>query len=125
MYFGRCSSELVLLPHTRGRCNHYSVGLHDFSVTISRCYKNVYVNSFFPCIARLWSYLPVECSSVTYDLKGFNSGLNRHFFFLVSSQKDFPLCCTLFLLLFLVPPCLLVSVQQCIDLFRIFFYKKK
>ena len=34
-YFGRCSSELaqlVPLPYSRGR-------LHDFSVTIPRCYK--------------------------------------------------------------------------------------
>ena len=53
-YFGRCSSELaqlVSLPFSRGRC--YSDRLHDFSVTISRCYKNDYVNSFFPRTARL------------------------------------------------------------------------
>ena len=30
-YFGRCSDKL-----------------HDFYVTISRCYRDVYVNSFFP-----------------------------------------------------------------------------
>ena len=27
--------------------------LHEYSVTILRCYKDVYVNSFFPCTARL------------------------------------------------------------------------
>ena len=50
-YFGRCSSELaqlVPLPFSRGRSTRYSDRLHDFSVTIRRCYKDVYVNSFFP-----------------------------------------------------------------------------
>ena len=37
------------------------IRLHDFSVTIPRCYENVYVNSFFPCTARLWNSLPIEC----------------------------------------------------------------
>ena len=50
-YFGRCSSELaqlVPLPYSRRRSAHYSDRFHDFSVTIPRCYKDVYVNSFFP-----------------------------------------------------------------------------
>ena len=50
-YFGRCSSELaelVPLPYSRGRSTCYSDRLHDFSVTIPRCYKDIYVNSFFP-----------------------------------------------------------------------------
>ena len=54
-YFGRCSSELAQLfplPYSRGRSSRYSDKLHDFSVTISRCYKDVYVNSFFPRTAR-------------------------------------------------------------------------
>ena len=55
-YFGRCSSKLAQLVHSlysRGRSTHYFDRLHDFSVTITRCYKYVYVNSFFPCTARL------------------------------------------------------------------------
>ena len=55
-YFGRCSSELtqlIPLPFSRGRSTFYSDRLHDFAVTIPRCYKDVYANSFFPCIARL------------------------------------------------------------------------
>ena len=63
-YFGRCSSELaqlVPLPFSRGRSTRYSDRLHDFSVTIPRCYKEVYVNIFFPHTARLWNSLPVEC----------------------------------------------------------------
>ena len=62
-YFGRCSSELtqlVLLPFSQGRSTRYSDRLHDFSVSISRCYKDVCVNSFFPCTARLWNSLPIE-----------------------------------------------------------------
>ena len=49
-YFGRCLSdlaELVPLPYSGGRCTRYSDRLHDFSVTIPRCYKDDYVSSFF------------------------------------------------------------------------------
>ena len=45
-YFDRCSSELVQLVffrYSRGRSTRYSDRLHDFSVTIPRCYKDVYV----------------------------------------------------------------------------------
>ena len=75
-YFGRYSSELaelVPLHYSRGRSTHYSDRLHDFSVTILRCYKDVYVNSFFPRTARLWNSLPIECFPLTYDLSGFKS----------------------------------------------------
>ena len=80
-YFGRCSSELaqlVPLPFSRGRSTRYSDRLHDFSVTIPRCYKDVYVNSFFPRKARLLNSLPIECFPLTYDLSGFMSRINRH-----------------------------------------------
>ena len=52
--------------------------LHDFSVTIPRCYKDDYVNSFFPRTARLWNSLPIECFPLTYDLSGFKSRINRY-----------------------------------------------
>ena len=55
-YFGRCSSELaqlVPLPFFHGGSTCYSDGLHDFSVTVPRCYKDFYVNSFFPRTGRL------------------------------------------------------------------------
>ena len=55
-YFGRCSLELaqlVPLPFSRGRSTRYSDRLHDFSVTIPICYKDVYVNSFFPRTAGI------------------------------------------------------------------------
>ena len=80
-YFGRCSSELaqlVPLSFSRGRSTRYSERLHDFCVTIPRCYKDVYVNSFFPHTAKLWKSLPIECFPLTYDLSGFKSRINRH-----------------------------------------------
>ena len=80
-YFGGCSSELaqlVPLPFSRRRSACYSDRLHDFSVTIPRCCKDVYVNSFFPCTAKPWNSLPVECFLLTYDLSGFKSRINRH-----------------------------------------------
>ena len=63
-YFGRCSSELaqlVPLPFSRGRFACYPDRLHDFSVTSPRFYKDVYGNSFFPCIDILGNSLPIEC----------------------------------------------------------------
>ena len=80
-YFGRCSSELAQLDRLHfsgGRSTRYSHRSHGFSVTISRCYKDVYVNSFFPHTARLWNYLPMEWIPFTNDLNNFNSRINRH-----------------------------------------------
>ena len=54
-YIGRCSSELAQLvshPFSRARSTRYFDRLHDFSIIITRCYKDVYVNSFFPHTAR-------------------------------------------------------------------------
>ena len=61
-YFVRCFSELVQLvplPFSRRRSTCYSERLHDFSVTIPRCYQDVYVNSFFPRMAKLWNSLSI------------------------------------------------------------------
>ena len=72
-YFGRCSSELAQLvprPYSRGRSIWYSDRLHDFSVTIPRCYMDVYVKRFFPRTAKLWNSLPIECFLLPYNLKG-------------------------------------------------------
>ena len=80
-YFVRCSSELaqlIQLLYSRGRSTHCSDRLHDFSVTIPRCYKAVYVNSFFPRTARLCNFLPIESFPLTYDLSGFKSRINRY-----------------------------------------------
>ena len=56
----------------------FSNRLHDFSVTISRCYDDVYFKSFFPRTARLCSSLLIACFPLTYDLNGFKSKINRH-----------------------------------------------
>ena len=106
--FVRCLSELaelVPLLYAWGRSTCYSDRLHDFSVTIPRCYKDVCVNSFFPCAARLWNSLFMECFPLAYNLNGFKSRINRHCRFFL---KRFPVCFILFVLLFLVTPCLIV-----------------
>ena len=83
-YFDKCSSELdelVPLPPSRGRSTRYSKRLHDVSLAIPGCYKDVYVNSSFPRTPRLWNFLPAECFSLTYDLNGFKSKVNNTRFF--------------------------------------------
>ena len=80
-HFGICSSELAqLIPllYSLGRSTHYSDRWHDFYVAIPRCYKDIYVNSFFFPTARLWNFLPIECFCFTYDLSAFQSRINRH-----------------------------------------------
>ena len=109
-------SQLFPLSFYWGRSTSYSDRLHDFFVTILRCYNDVYVNSFFPCIARLWNSLPIECFPLTYDLNSFKSWIDRNLltvgsFFL----KRFPGCFYLFVLLFLVTPCLVVAVWLCVE----------
>ena len=59
----RCSSELAQLvscPFSRSRSTRYSDTLYYFSVTIPRCYKDVYVNSSFLRTARLRNSQPIE-----------------------------------------------------------------
>ena len=102
-YFGRCSSELaqlVPLPFSLGRSTRYSDRLHDFSVTNARCYKDVYVNSFFPRTAKLWISLPIECFPLTYDLSGFQFRINRHLLAVGSFETDFLYPVIVFVLLF-------------------------
>ena len=115
-YFGRCSSELaqlVPLPFSQRRSTCYSDRLHDFSVTIPRCYKDVYVNSFFPRTARLWNSLPIECFPLTYDLSGFKFRINRHSFNCRFFLNRFPVSRNPFCASFLVTSCLIVAVQPC------------
>ena len=87
-YFGRCSSELaqlVPLPFSWGRSTHYSDRLYDFSVTIRGCYKDVYVNSFFPCTVRLSAF-----TVLSSDLWStcFKCRINRHLLTVGSFWKD-------------------------------------
>ena len=79
-YFGRYSSklaELVSLSYSRGRSTRYSDRLHDFSVTIPRCYKDFCVHYFLEQLDS-WNSFPVECFPLTYDLSGFESIIKRH-----------------------------------------------
>ena len=62
---------------------------------------------FFPRTARLWNFLPIEFFSLTYDLSGLKYRIR---FFL----NRFPVYFNLFVLLFLVTPCLVVAVEPCI-----------
>ena len=80
-YIGRCSSELAQLlplPFSQRRSTRYSDRLHDFSITIPRCYRDVYANSFFPRTARPWNSLPIECFPLNYDLSSFKPRINRN-----------------------------------------------
>ena len=104
-YFGRRSSELAQLPYSWGRSTLCSDRLHDFSVTIPRCYKDV--------TAKLWNSLPIECFPLTYDLSGFKSRINRHLFNCRFFLNRFLVFFNLYVLLFLVTRCLAVAVQPC------------
>ena len=63
-YFGICLSDLAqlvpLLDYSWGSSTHYFHRLHDFSGTIPRCYKDVYVNSFLLGTSILWNSLPID-----------------------------------------------------------------
>ena len=67
-------------------------GVGGASLTIfaadCRCYKDVYVNSFFLCTARIWNSLPIECFSLTYNLSSFKSRINKHLLTVGSLQRD-------------------------------------
>ena len=87
-YFGRCSFELdqlVPLPFSWGRSTHSSDRLYDFSVTIRGCYKDVYVNSFFPCTVRLSAFrvLSSDLWSTCFKCR-----INRHLLTVGSFWKD-------------------------------------
>ena len=46
-------AELILLPYSHEISTRYSDRLRDFSVIVTRNYKDVYPNSFFPGTGRL------------------------------------------------------------------------
>ena len=72
------------LSYCPGRSTCYSEGFHNFSVTIRRCYKDVYANNFFPRATKLWNSQPIECFPLTCDLSDFTSRINKHFVTMVS-----------------------------------------
>ena len=91
----------------------------DFSAAIPRCYKDVYVNSFFSCKARFWNSLLIECFPLTYDLNYCKFRINRHLITVCSFLDGLILLC---FNLFLVTPCLLMAVQPCVKLIPINFF---
>ena len=59
--FGLCSSELAELDplsYLGWRSTHYPNRLYDFAVTISKCYKDVYINNFLTQLDPGILYLP-------------------------------------------------------------------
>ena len=58
----------------------------------------LYAKSFFPCTARLWKTLPIECFPFTCHLNSFKSRINRHLFNCRIFLKMFPVCFKLFVL---------------------------
>ena len=54
----------------------------------------------------------ILCFPLTYDLKGFTCRINRHLLTVCFFLKKLPVCFNLFVLLFLVTPCLVVAVQS-------------
>ena len=98
-------TQLVPVPDSWGKSTHYCDRFHYFYVTIPRCYKGVYVKSFFPCIARLWNSLPIECFPLSYDPNGLKFGINRQLL------NRFPVWFNIFVLLFCVTSCLVVVIQ--------------
>ena len=91
-YFGRCSSELP----------------QQVPLPFSPIFQN---------------YLPIECFSLIYHPSGLNSRINRHLLTVGSFYAltvgylffVFPICFSLFVLLFLETPCLAVAVQPCME----------
>ena len=113
-YCGRCSSELaqlVPLPHSRSRPTRYSDSLHSFSVTIHRCYKDIYVNSFFHRTARLRNSLLAKYFPLNYYLNRYKSRVNRYLF---SLDSFFLISCPVYFLsfplIFLLTPFHVVAV---------------
>ena len=85
-YFNRCSSEL-LYSCRKSTC--YSDRLHGFSITISRCCKDFYVNSFFSYTAGLWNSLPTDCFPLIYHLLALSIELTDTFCLWVLSKQLF------------------------------------
>ena len=79
-YFGRCSSELAQMvpPLLEGGLLIIVIDCMIFLSPFPRCYKDVYVNNFFPRTATPWNFLPVEYFPLTYDLNDFKSRIRKH-----------------------------------------------
>ena len=97
---------------SRGWYIRYSNRLHDFSITIPRCYKDVSVNCSFPRTTRLYNSLPAEYFPLSYDLNDFKSRVNRHLLLAGYFYNVFLIDSHLYLLLFFATPTLAWSESQ-------------
>ena len=117
-YFGRCSSQLaqlVPLPYSRGRSIVILIDCTIFLSPFLDVTRMSMPTVFFPRTARLWNSLPIECFPLTYDLSGFKSRIKRYLFNCRFFLNRFPVCFNLFVLPFLVTPCLVVAAQPCME----------
>ena len=70
------------LPYSHRRSSWHSSRLHDFSVTILRCSKDVILNSSFTCTARLRNffvcriYIPLIFLCFLFQFKRYFSSLD-------------------------------------------------
>ena len=85
-------AELVPLTCFREMCTRYSIRLHDFHVTIYRCWEDTNVNKFLSRIARIENSLHAECVPLICDLSGFKSSVNRPLLYLCVLLISFPIC---------------------------------
>ena len=78
-----------------------------------QCHNDVYVNSFFPCTARLWNILALKCFPLIYDLNSFKSRIKKKKKISCRfSLCRFHVCFNLFVLLFVTTQCLIVAVKS-------------
>ena len=91
--------------------------MHDFSVAIHRCCKDIHVDRLFPPTDSLWDFLPVECFPLTYNLNVLASRVNKHPASLVNlyqlSYRPF-----LFIFIFLLPLCLVMYAVKVVWHFK-------
>ena len=66
-------------PFPQGMSTPYSERLPDFSVTIPRCYKDIYVNSLFLRTSLLWNSLPAKFFPLKYILNALKSLLTHRY----------------------------------------------
>ena len=64
----------------KNRCAHiFSVLSPVYLKLFLDVIRDVYAKSSFPHPTRPWNFLPVEYFTLTYDVNGYKSVVNRHF----------------------------------------------
>ena len=52
--------------------------MHNFSVTIARCFEDMCQHFIYFCTARPQNSLPIECFPLAYDRNVFKPKINSH-----------------------------------------------